>query len=447
MNLQKRFLDYISNKRLVNKNEKILLAVSGGVDSVVMLDLFAKLGFKIAIAHCNFLLRNENSDLDEKFATNLAFEYNIKLFTKHCDAAVFAKKNKISVEMAARQLRYSWFNEIANKQNYSKIATAHHLNDSVETILLNLSKKTGLKGLTGIPVKNKNIIRPLLFASKQEILDYSKKNNLTYRTDHTNFENDYQRNKIRNIIIPEFEKITPAFSQNVAQTSEYLSQYYQLFEYRMKKFKDFCIFYSNFSVKIKIKKMFEFKPIDLFLFEFLRNYGFNSAQVKGVLASLNSVGKQFFAEKNRLVIDRDEIIITNQFEEEKKKSYIVEITDENININNFQVDALNLSKKVVNIEDMKLIKNSDFAFLDFDKLQFPLKLRKWNVGDSFFPYGMKSKKKLSKYFTDKKFSLIDKENTWLLTSKDDIIWVVGHRIDNRYRINSQTKKVVVFKIL
>jgi len=445
--LIEEFNKFISEKRLANKTDKILLAVSGGADSVVMLDLFAKSGFDISIAHCNFLLRGKNSDKDEKFVTKLAFEYDIKIFTKTCTTKSFSKENKISIEMAARQLRYEWFEDLVEKQNFTKIATAHHLNDTVETILLNLSKKTGIKGLTGIPISNRKIIRPLLFASKDRILHYCTENNLSFRTDESNLQNKYQRNKIRNQIIPRFEEISPAFVENVAQTAEYLQQYVDFFKTRMKKFKDLCVFYKDYSVRINTKKMFEYQPIKLFLYEFLKEYDFNSSQVNDILVSINSVGKQFFANKNRLIIDREEIIITNIKSEQRKSNFSINYNDYDIVIHDKQVDALHISMKIYNREDINLKKNQNFAFLDFDKIKYPLLIRKWEVGDFFIPFGMNSKKKLSNFFSDNKFSLIDKENTWLLTSENKIIWVIGHRIDNRFRISDKTQKVIVFEKL
>lgn len=441
----KSFQNFISEKKLANKNDKILLAVSGGADSVVMLNLFSLSNFRIAIAHCNFLLRGLNSDKDQKFVSDLAKKYKIQLFSKTCNAKLYAKKNKISIEMAARELRYNWFFELASKHKFTKIATAHHQNDSVETILLNLSKKTGIKGLTGIPAINNNIIRPLLFANKRQILNYCTTNNLKYRTDQSNFDNNYQRNKIRNNIIPEFEKISPSFVDNVAQTAKYLQQYVDFFKSKFKKFKNLCVYYNDFSIHINTKKIIEFEPLNLFMFEFLKEYGFNSSQVNNIISSLNSVGKQFYAEQNRIIINRNELIITNLQSENKKKNYFINYNDQNITINNKQVDALILKIKILNRNETEISKNKNIAMFDFDKLKFPLKIRKWKAGDFFIPLGMHNKKKLSNFFADNKFSLIDKENTWLLTSDDEIVWIISHRIDNRYKITENTQKIIVFE--
>lgn len=441
----KKFLNFISEKQLANTNDKILLAVSGGADSVAMLDLFSKSDFNISIVHCNFLLRDKNSNEDQKFVAKLADIYKVELFSKNCQTIQYSEQKKISIEMAARELRYNWFYELAAKHKFTKIATAHHQNDSVETILLNLSKKSGIKGLTGIPAINNNVIRPLLFANKKQILGYCTKNNLIFRTDESNFDNNYQRNKIRNNIIPEFEKISPAFVENVIQTAKYLQQYIDFFKSKLKNFKDRCVLYNDYSVSINTKKIIEFEPIELFLYEFLKEYGFNSSQVSNIISSINSVGKQFYANQNRIIINRNELIITNLYTEDKEKSYFINYSDQNIIINNKQVDAMELNMKIINRSETKISKSTNIAMFDFDKLKFPLLIRKWKEGDYFFPLGMNNKKKISDFFTDKKFSLIDKENTWLLTSNNQIIWVISHRIDNRFKITENTQKIIIFE--
>ena len=444
--MQKEFIKNIEEKNLTNKNEKILIAVSGGADSVVLLDLFVKSKFDVAIAHCNFKLRKNDSNLDEDFVKNLSKKYNIPFFIKICDAKDYSEKNKISIEMAARKLRYDWFEQIAKDNYFDKIATAHHSNDSVETILLNLSRKTGIRGLIGIPEKNKRLIRPLLFVSKKQIIEYCNKNKLKFRTDKTNFETKFQRNKIRHLIIPEFEKINPAFSSNVLKTAENLKLYQQFFDIHFEKFKNECVEIKNNIIKINIEKLSDFEPKKLFLYEYIRIYNFNNAQTDSILQILNNQsGKIFYSDKYRLIKERNYLII-NIITEQKITEYFIEKNRESIVINTTATDKLELNCSFLEIEKIKLVKNKNVAFFDNDKLVFPLKIRKWQAGDFFKPYGMKGKKKkLSNFFKDNKLTQIEKENIWIIESAGRIIWIVGYRTAEDFKIDKQTSKVFIVK--
>ena len=444
--MQKDFIKNIEEKNLTNKNEKILIAVSGGADSVVLLDLFVKSKFDVAIAHCNFKLRKNDSNLDENFVKNLSEKYNIPFFIKICDAKAFSEKNKISIEMAARKLRYDWFEQIAKKNFFDKIATAHHSGDSVETILMNLSRKTGIRGLIGIPEKNNRIIRPLLFASKSQIIEYCDKNKLEFRTDKTNFETIFQRNKIRHLIIPEFEKINPAFSLNVIQSAENLRLYKDFFDIHFKKFKNKCVIIQNNIVKIEIEKFKSFEPKKLFLYEFLRNYNFNDSQVEMIIDMLdNQSGKMFYTDEYRLVKERNYLII-NKKNKQENSEYFIKKNSEKISINVDLADELKLQCSFIEVENLKLTNNRNFAFFDADKLDFPLKIRKWQAGDFFRPYGMKGrKKKLSNFFKDNKLTQVEKENIWIIESNGKIIWIVGFRTDDNFKITKQTTKIYILK--
>lgn len=440
-----KFIKNIITKNLASKTEKILLAVSGGADSVVLLVLFLKAGFNIAIAHCNFKLRDEDSDKDEKFVRNLAAKYKIPLFIKTCEVKEYSDSHNISIEMAARELRYNWFEQITVENKFDKIATAHHSDDSVETILLNLSRKTGIRGLVGIPEKNGKIIRPLLFASKSEILEYCDKNKIEFRTDKTNFETNFQRNKIRHLIIPEFEKLNSAFSRNVLQTAENLKFYQEFFNIQLKKFIQNCINSNNGIVTIKIAKLKKYHPIELFLYEFLKDFGFNSYQIINITELLdNQSGKMIFSDKFRLVKERDTLIISPK-DKEKNIKYFITNESKTIKINEGKIDELTLNCKISNLKELNLIKDTNYGFFDFNKLKFPLKIRKWKNGDSFKPFGMKMKnKRLSDFFKDNKFTQIQKENTWILESDNKIVWIIGHRTDERFKITNKTTDI--FKI-
>jgi tRNA(Ile)-lysidine synthase len=441
--MQKIFLKYIQQNKICNKNDKILVAVSGGADSVVLLHLFAKLGFNIAIAHCNFKLRDKDADDDEIFVKQLAEKYNLKIFVKTCYAKKFAKENKISIEMAARQLRYSWFYQIATLNGYTKIATAHHLNDNVETILNNIARKTGIKGLIGIKKTNGLIIRPLLWATKSEILKFCEQNNLVYRTDKTNFETDFVRNKIRHLIIPEFEKINPAFVQNVVDTANNLDLYYQVFLQKFDDFKNQCIKHQNDFIIIDIDKISSYQPTELYLFEFLNNFGFNSAQISELNKTLfKKKQKKFFSKQFQLIVSRNELIICklNSF---TNKEYSLNFSLQQQIFNKGNFDEVSLTMKKIQAKNFVITKENKIAYLDFDKINFPLQLRKWKNGDYFFPLGMKGKKKLSDFFNDNKFTALDKAKIWILAQNNQIIWLIGHRIDDRFKVTEKTKNVLV----
>ncbi len=436
---------FVENKKLFKKKDKILVAVSGGADSVVLLDLLVNAGYTCAIAHCNFQLRDEESDNDQKFVKELSVKYGLALFVNSFETEKIASQKNISIEMAARELRYKWFNELVQQHNYQYIATAHHKNDSVETLLLNLARGTGLKGLTGIPLKNNNIVRPLLFANKSQILEHCKKFDLQFRLDKTNLQSIYNRNKVRNKIIPLFEEINPAFQQNISNNINRFQEIQQIFTIEINNKKNTCIKKDKSNVFIDINKLLYLKPLRTYLFEFLRPYNFSNQIIDNIILAINSSsGKQFFSSTHRLVKDRNNFIIT-EIKNTTDKEYQIYDNQKNIIINEKQNDELILNiKKYLQYNDFKINRNKKYAYLDLDKLEFPLVLRKWKTGDYFYPFGMKKRKKISDFFIDQKFSLLEKENTWLLTSNNLIVWVVGHRIDNRFAIKNNSKVVEFF---
>ncbi len=435
------FKSFIDANNLLNSDDYILLTVSGGADSVAMLDLFSKTSYKFAIAHCNFKLRGSDSDNDELFVKELAKKYNVEFFSKICLAKEYTLINNVSIEMAARKLRYEWFNQLATAHNFTKIATAHHSDDSVETILINLSRKTGLNGLLGVPVKNKNIIRPLLFTNKKQILAYCETNNLNFRTDKTNFETDFYRNKIRNIIIPEFEKVNPAFSKNVLQTSKNLQLQRSFFENHFEVFVKKCIIFDENTININTKILQKFEPKELFLYEFLKNYGFNFTQIEVATALINKKsGKIFLSNTHRLIIERESLSVT-QITNCKSINYIIKKDTQELTIDKNKPTELKL--RFSKSENIKIEKDTNIGLFDYEKLKFPLTLRKWQKGDYFYPIGMNGKrKKLSDFFKDLKFSQLDKENAWLLESDGKIIWIVKKRLDDRFKITAKTRKIL-----
>jgi len=441
------FLKHIEKEKLLHKNDKILLAVSGGADSVVMTHLFSLSDFNFDIAHCNFKLRNKDSEKDEQFVKELAKKYKVKCFVKICNAYEYSIENNISIEMSARELRYKWFKQLSENHAYTKIATAHHLNDSVETILLNLARKTGIRGVLGIPVVNNNIIRPLLFASKEIILKYCKDNSLEFRIDKTNYENDFQRNKIRNLIIPEFEKINTAFSQNIIDSSKNISQYYELFKYQMKIFEENCVFYDDYGYEIDVLKLKKFKPVRLFLYEFLSPFGFNSSHIDNILQlGLNSSGKIIESEEYKLVLNRKKLYL-NKKSLIHNESFQISFEKNKRIFRENKFDELQIETEIIDSENFSINKSRSIANLDFDKLKFPLTIRKWKNGDFFYPLGMKGKKKISDFFTDKKFSSKEKNETWILEFQGNIIWIINHRIDERFKVTKKTKKIFEIRVL
>lgn len=430
------FKEYISKKNLLQPEDRILVAVSGGIDSMVMADLFIKSGYKIALAHCNFNLRGEESDDDQKFVKTYAEAKNIDFYTVSFKTKSYANERGLSIQMAARDLRYNWLKKIREENGYNYIAIGHNRDDSIETFFINLIRGTGLHGLTGIKYINENIIRPVLFASRKQIIEYASENNISYREDSSNSETKYQRNKIRHIIIPEIEKINPHFIKKMEDTMNNLHEYER---YLSKIVSERC---NQIITNKKDEVIVDLNKIDpendkIILFEILKEYGFNPDQITSIINSINSIpGKLFFSHSHRVVKDRDRIIISENKATDNDVYYI--------NDNDKEISKpIKLSfKKVELTVGFNIKKESSFGNFDYLKLKFPLELRRWKTGDRFIPLGMKNFKKLSDFFSDNKLSIADKEKVWLLLSGNEIIWIVNHRIDDRFKVTSQTKNVL-----
>jgi tRNA(Ile)-lysidine synthase len=440
--MTEQFIKYISDNNLFSQGELILLGVSGGIDSMTLADLFRKSGFNFGIAHCNFKLRGEESDADELFVGNYARKHDIPFHAISFDTKLHAKNNGISVQMAARDLRYDWFRKLMSEYAYTKIAVAHHADDNIETFFLNLARGTGLNGLCGMPVKNNDIIRPLFFAARQEISNYALKNNIDYREDSTNAVDKYARNMVRLNIIPQLERINKAFKQTMFSNIEYLRLIQFFVENEIKKIShDICFFKLGVQY-ININKLKSIPYINLFLYYILKDYGFKNDIINKIATSLDAAsGKQFKSHSHTIVKDRDYLIVAQNPDENNLTQYIITVDDTDMNF------PIPLSFEIIkNAATLQIDKSANCAQFDFDKLAFPLILRKWRHGDSFIPYGMKGRKKLSNFFSDNKYSLIDKERQWILTSGNEIIWIVGRRIDNRFKIDHHTQHVYCIKI-
>lgn len=433
------FRKFIKNQKLWGSQSKLLIAVSGGIDSVSLVDLCLKLNLNFGIAHCNFSLRGKESDGDAQFVKELAAEYDIPFFTIRFNTIEKAEELGISIQMAARKLRYDWFEETAVENNYTHIVTAHHLDDQIETFFINLLRGSGLNGLHGIPVKKGRIVRPMLFATRKQIHGYASDNKLKWREDSSNESDKYLRNRIRHHIIPELTELNPAFRETMSETFYRLKETNSIYKQKIADGRADLIEETETEIRILLSWLDEFGNHATWLFELLKPFGFNFTVVKDIVQSLNGQpGKIFLSPTHRLVKDREHLIITPLEKPEQHHTQVINIEKETI----FIESPISLRFEILDNEKLDFKKDNTHAFIDLGKLKFPLTLRKWQPGDRFFPLGMKNPKKLSDFFINEKLSLSEKENTWLLISDNKIAWVAGHRIDNRFRVTKQTRKVM-----
>ena len=426
---------YIKEKKLFSKKDRLLLAISGGADSVCLFYILKKLDYHIELAHCNFQLRGRESIEDEEFITSLAEKYNVNLYLKRFNTNEYAKTNQVSIQVAARNLRYDWFEKLLKKYNLNKIVIAHNNDDKIETFFINLLRGTGLKGLTSMKAKAGNIVRPLLILSRQNIESYLDEIDADYRLDSSNQDIKYLRNKIRHNLIPVFKDINPDFKKIMTKNISNLNSINRIIDENILQLKQKLIFQENETYKINIKNILNLKNTEITMYHVFSEYGFTQID-KIIKACKSQSGKIFYSKNYQLVIDREYIIIEKiEYFETERDILISE------NLINYPIS---MSLRVLN----KPIKyNVNCANLDLDKLSFPLKLRKWKKGDRFQPLGMNNFKKLSDYFIDQKYSILEKKRQWILCSGDDIIWIVGNRIDERYKVESYTKKVYIAEIL
>ncbi|KIX22485.1 potassium ABC transporter ATPase [Flavobacterium sp. 316] len=416
--------------------KKLLLTVSGGIDSVVLVHLCKKIQLEIGVAHCNFQLRDTESDEDELFVQELCTQYNIPIFIQKFSTSDYAVQRKLSTQLAARELRYNWFNEIIENNNYDYIVTAHHLDDQIETFLINLTRGTGLEGLTGIPEQNDKIIRPLLIFSRNEIENFANKNQIDWREDSSNASDKYLRNKIRHAVVPVLKQLNPSFLTSFQETLNHLKQSVELVEDVTAIMYERIVTQLDHKIQINIEELLKLKNYKSYLYQWLKEYGFTAWDDIYNLPHTQS-GKQVFSNSYILLKDRNYLLLSPKEKEELKESFFI-----NENLKNHKV-PLNLS-----FCNISYISNSDnnIIFVDEDKLQFPLEIRKKKEGDSFYPSGMNGKKKLSKYFKDEKYSLLEKEEQWLLVSNNEIVWVIGKRADQRFLANENTQNTLKIEL-
>ena len=418
------------------KGKRLFLAVSGGMDSIVLLQLFHQLNYEIAVLHCNFSLRNLESDGDEEFVKYYCESKKIPLFVQKFDTKQFAEDAKLSIQVAARKLRYDWFYEQLADENFDYILTAHHLDDSLETFLINLTRGTGLEGLTGIPAQNDKIIRPFLPFSRVEIEKYIQENNLQWREDSSNASDKYFRNKVRHAIVPVLKELNPNLLSSFQNTIENLQQAQSLVEDASKLVFQIVVQEEANQLKFNLIELLKLPNYAAYLYQWLKDFGFTAWEDIYDLVTAQS-GKQVFSESHILLKDRDFLILYAKEIHSDMEEYFIP--------KELQEVKVPLKISFCNINDISNT-NSNCIFVDEDFLQFPLTIRKWEEGDYFYPLGMLGKKKLSKYFKDEKMSLIDKSNQWLLCSDNQIVWVIGKRQDERFKITENTNHKLQIKL-
>jgi tRNA(Ile)-lysidine synthase len=435
-----KFKSNIAKNQLFNKKDKLLLAISGGADSVALVYLLKNSGYTFGLAHCNFKLRGKESDADEAFCKALADKLGVVFYSTQFDTKRYCKGKKISIQMGARELRYNWFNDIIKKNKIKYLLTAHHANDNIETLFINLLRGTGINGLKGIAEKKDSVVRPLLIFSKDELLDYLKKENISFRLDKSNFETKYERNFLRLKIIPKLKKLHPHFETTLINNISNFKEGSQIVN-------DFILEKFNTIVSIKESEILiekhllkKEKYIKTILNYIIKPYGFNSSQIDDITANLKenkATGKLFFSEKKTLIIDRDFIFI-------KQK-----------NTHDFQPIIINSSEELKTINFLKIseiktpkVFNPKELIIEQEKLIFPLIIRSKQNGDKFNPFGMNGFKLVSDFIKDIKLNAIEKENCRILENGNgDILWVIGYRTDNRYKINNSSKKLLKLSLL
>lgn len=435
--MQKKFENHIAQNFsfLIGKN--LLLATSGGLDSMVMVDLFHKLPFEIAIAHCNFQLRGLESFGDQDFVKNYAEANEIPLFITQFDTEAFAKDYKISIQVAARELRYSWFYELLATKNYDYILTAHHADDNLETFIVNLVRGTGIDGLTGIPAQNEKVIRPFLIFSRSEIEFYARENQIDWREDSSNASDKYMRNKIRHNLIPILKELNPDFLSSFYKTQAYLEQSQTMAEDASIMVYQLVAKEKGDEIHFDLNQLRKLPNYRSYLYQWLNEFGFSAWEDIYDLVEGQS-GKQVFSSEFGLLKNRDFLILSPQKVEDEEEEYYIFKDQKEVNI------PLNVS--FLKVENVGLVSNTTI-FVDEDKLWFPLVLRRWKQGDHFQPFGMEGKsKKVSKFFKDNKLSLIEKRNTWILCSDNQIVWIVGLRQDERFKIGNRTTKILKIQL-
>ncbi|WP_158962671.1 tRNA lysidine(34) synthetase TilS [Myroides fluvii] len=438
--MENKFKKHIESNFTELTQYPLLIAVSGGVDSVVLLHLCHRIGLHVAVAHCNFNLRAEDSNLDQQFVTELSAKLKLPFFVKEFDTQRYAVENKVSIQVAAREQRYQWFEEILKLESYSYLLTAHHLDDSMETFFINFSRGTGLEGLLGIPEKTTYIRRPLLVFTREEIEQYAQANQIVWREDYTNAQTKYLRNKIRKNILPVFKEINPQIDQTFQQTIGFLKEAHQMREDASRMMFEKVVLKQGDDLLFPLKELSELSLPKAYLYKWLEPYGFKAWNDIAELEKAET-GKKILAEHYCLIKDRGYLLL-------RLKSKIVEESEDTVYLQENQTITQPIHLTTTNYDRNKIELTTDplCAYLDRDKLQFPLLIRKPKKGDYFVPFGMKGTKRISKYVKDEKMTQIEKENIWLLCSGDTIVWIIGNRMDERFKVRNTTTNVLKIKL-
>ena len=440
--VQSYFKNFFIENDINLAEDKYLLAVSGGIDSMVLFDLFIKNNINFSVASCNFQLRGKDSDNDLKFVENICIKNSINLYSTVLDVDKFSTMRKISTQMAARELRYDFFKKILEKHKYSYIVTAHHLDDNIETIIFNFIKSTGYKGLVGIPFNKNKILRPLINTSKEEIEDYAVSNNISWRLDKSNNSNKYSRNKIRNEVIPLLKEINPSLGKSLTESLKRIQKLSHDIKTRIDLFIQKFVDFKDDYINIKKDFIHDIEKYEILLFDFFHDYGFNYSQIENIIKSLKAKNQKKFISLNyELIIERKSIFIIT-------KDFLVKTRYESKEIENIILPFFNLSVKKYNKSLFTLNKSNNNAQLDFDKITYPICIRNYKKGEKFLPLGMRKNKKISDFLSDKKVNYIIKLRQCVITdSTDSVLWVVGHQISNKFKVDSETKNILEFEII
>ncbi|MGB5480204.1 MAG: tRNA lysidine(34) synthetase TilS [Eudoraea sp.] len=412
-----------------------LVACSGGVDSVVLAHLCSLNKMDFSIVHCNFQLRGYESDMDAFFVEDLARKLGKKIYIKDFDTDSYVNINKVSLQMAARELRYRWFEELMKKNKIKTLVTAHHADDNLETFIINLSRGTGIKGLTGIPAKTSNISRPLLIFSRAQIMQFAEIKNISWREDHSNLDKKYLRNKIREDVIPRLRELHPGFLGNYEATRANLEGSAALLENYLAEIKQELFQKEDDLIRIPINSLLKLDPIKVYMYELFHQYGFKEwNDVVGLLTA--SSGKEIYSQTHRLLKDRQYLLLQPLHPSTIEK---------------FKIDAASgtITKPInMKIDEVKAMgeQSKRILYVDKETLNHKLSIRKWEKGDYFYPFGMNGTKKVSKFYKDEKLDLISKEKQWLLCSGDAIVWIIGRRGDDRFKVTPETKNILRFTI-
>ncbi|HEX2975144.1 MAG TPA: tRNA lysidine(34) synthetase TilS [Bacteroidales bacterium] len=435
------FQKFIEDNRLISHGERVLLAVSGGIDSMVMAHLFLRMNYHIGVAHCNFSLRGNESDLDEKLVKDFASANGIPFFSVRFNTKDYAHEHGLSVQMAARDLRYSWFEELRQKEGFSSIAVAHNLNDNAETVLINLTRGTGIAGLTGMRPRKGKIIRPLLFATREKIRLYCEENRVNYREDRSNAETKYTRNKIRHLVLPVLKEINPSAEYSINETAIRLSELTAFIDEFLARIREELIVERESLKVFNLKSFAAYRHNRTLIFELFKEFGLTGTQVPELEKLIESqTGSVLFTSTYRFLRNRDEILITARHEDNDDEA---EVYNDPQSIANSRLLDYAESREIDS--SFTIPREKSVACIDECCLKFPVIIRKWKQGDYFYPLGMKHRRKLSDYFVDRKLSLAEKEKLFVLESDGRIAWIIGERLDERFRIMPKTKNVIILK--